>query len=72
MARIGPIKRCDLIKNLRALGFDGPHVAKGHEVMLRGLLKVRVPNSHEGDISQDLLDRILRGAGIKDEWLSLP
>jgi len=37
--------------------------------MKRGLLKLRVPNPHVGDISISLLKEILRQAGIsEDEW----
>ncbi len=32
--------------------------------MIRGALKLYVPNPHEGEISRDLLARILRHAGI--------
>lgn len=37
---------------------------------MKGELKIRVPNPHQGgDISDSLLSEILRQAGIsKDEW----
>jgi hypothetical protein len=39
--------------------------------MVRGALRLPVPNAHEGDIGPDLLSRILRLAGIShDEWES--
>jgi hypothetical protein len=39
-------------------------------VQVKGELKIRVPNPHQGgDISDSLLSEILRQAGIsKDEW----
>lgn len=40
--------------------------------MQRGMLVVRVPNPHEGDISQPLLQRILKQAGVShEEWEAL-
>lgn len=47
----------------------GPYPGADHEYMSRGLLEVRIPNPHEGDISVDLLQRILKRAGIsREEW----
>lgn len=43
-----------------------------HQIMVRGTTKVRVPNPHQGDVSLDLLSRLLRQAGIsREEWESL-
>jgi len=40
--------------------------------MQRGTLVVRIPNPHQGDISQALLLRILKQAGIsREEWEAL-
>ncbi|WP_445236430.1 hypothetical protein [Gloeocapsa sp. PCC 7428] len=40
--------------------------------MVRDRLRVRIPNPHQGDISQNLLSRILQQAGIsRDEWENL-
>ena len=51
-------------------GFDGPFSGGHHQFMSRGEIDVRVPNPHDGDISIDLLKRILEQAGVKrDEWL---
>lgn len=36
MPALGPIKRRDLIKYLRQLGFDGPFVGRKHQVMTKG------------------------------------
>ena len=69
MPRFGPIKRDDLIAYLRRLGFIGPEAGSKHSHMYRGFTRVRIPNPHRGDISRDLLARILRQAGIdRDEW----
>lgn len=67
--KLVPVSRRELIKRLRGLGFVGPYPGADHEYMSRGLLEVRIPNPHEGDISVDLLQRILKRAGIsREEW----
>ncbi len=39
--------------------------------MIRGDLTLTVPNPHRGDISVDLLKRILRRADVtRDEWMA--
>ena len=69
MPRIGPISRSDLIRYLRQLGFDGPYSGGNHQFMVHANVTVRVPNPHRGDISTELLVRILRQAGIsRTEW----
>jgi predicted RNA binding protein YcfA (HicA-like mRNA interferase family) len=69
MPPFGPIKRKDLVRYLRALGFEGPHSGGQHHYMVKGMIKLRIPNPHEGDIAADLLARILRQAGIsRTEW----
>ena len=72
MPALGPIKRRDLIRNLRKLGFDGPYTGGRHEYMIKGTLKLFIPNPHQGDISGSLLARILRQAEIdREEWTRL-
>ena len=78
MPPFGPIKRRDLIKHLRRLGFEGPHAGARHEFMQRPAeagkppVRVTLPNPHQGDISRGLLSRILRDAGIsRAEWEAL-
>ncbi len=69
MPRLGPTRRRDLIRYLRKLGFEGPYVGGKHQYMVRGEIKLAVPNPHQGDISEDFLIRILRQAGVaRDEW----
>ena len=69
MPKVGPIKRADLIYYLKLSGFSGPHYGTKHQVMIKGDLGVRIPNPHKGDISVDLLNRILKQAGIsKADW----
>ena len=69
MPRFGPIRRSDLIRYLRALGFSGPYRGSKHEFMLKHAHRVALPNPHRGDIGRDLLAVILREAGIdREEW----
>jgi len=68
----GPIKRSALIRYLRQLGFEGPYSGGRHQFLVKGELKLYIPNPHHGDISRSLLARILRQAGIeRDEWEQL-
>ena len=72
MPPFGPIRRQDLIRHLKALGFEGPYSGGRHQFMIRGNLVLRIPNPHQSDISRDLLARILRQAGIeKEAWEKL-
>jgi predicted RNA binding protein YcfA (HicA-like mRNA interferase family) len=68
----GPIKRKDLICSLRQSGFEGPYSGGRHQFMVKGEIKLYIPNPHRGDISRGLLAKILRQAGIeRDEWAKL-
>ena len=65
-----PVKK--LIQNLHSLGFDGPYSGGRHMFMIKGNLKLRIPNPHQGDISKSLLSEILRQAGISlNQWNNL-
>ncbi len=58
-----------LVQKFRNLGFDGPYSGGRHLFMIKGELKVHIPNPHEGDISRQLLSEILRQAEISSkEW----
>lgn len=72
MPTFGPIKRSDLIRFLRMLGFTGPEAGGKHQYMQRGGCKVRIPNPHQSDVSAGLLATILRQAGIdRATWEAL-
>lgn len=72
MPSFGPISRRELIRALQPAGFEGPMAGGKHQFMIRGSVRLRLPNPHEGDISRDLLSRILRQAGIsRQEWEQL-
>ncbi len=68
---LGPTSRRELIRRLRALGFDGPFAGAKHQFMVRGDRTVRIPNPHGSDIGAPLLREVLRQAGIElSEWLA--
>ncbi len=72
MPPFGPVKRSNLIRNSRLLGFEGPYSGSRHQFMVRGDVTVRLPNPHQGDIGRELLARILRQAGIdRSTWEQL-
>jgi predicted RNA binding protein YcfA (HicA-like mRNA interferase family) len=69
MSGLVPVTRRALIARMRQLGFDGPHTGGKHEFMVKGQLRLTLPNPHQGEIGKDLLIRILRQAGIsREEW----
>jgi predicted RNA binding protein YcfA (HicA-like mRNA interferase family) len=66
------LKRKDLIRYLKQLGFDGPYSGTKHQFMIEGDTKLIIPNPHQGDISKNLLAEILRQAGIsREDWEKL-
>lgn len=69
MGKLVPVSRGDLIKRLVALGFHGPYPGGRHEFLLRGNRRLIIPNPHRGDVSVDLLIRLLKQANVsRDEW----
>ena len=69
MPAFGSIKRKDLMRTLKDAGFEGPYLGGKHEFMVKGSLRLTLPNPHQGEISKDLLSRILKQAGISSgEW----
>ncbi len=65
------VSRRELIRRLRALGYDGPFAGAKHQFMVRGDRTVRIPNPHGSDIGVPLLREVLRQAGIElSEWLA--
>jgi predicted RNA binding protein YcfA (HicA-like mRNA interferase family) len=72
MPVFGPISHSDLVRNLKAFGFDGPYGGGKHLFMVRDNLRLTIPNRHQGDIRPPLLARILRQAEISREaWEAL-
>ena len=71
MSKLAPISWRGFIKKMKTHGFKGPYQEGKHPYMIKGNVSVTVPNPHDGDISPDLLMRILRQAGIsREEWLN--
>ncbi len=69
MPPFGPIKRKELVKALKQAGFEGPYAGGKHEFLVKGELRLVLPNLHQGEIGRELLDRILRQANIsRAEW----
>ena len=69
MPAFGPIKRKDLIEFLKQSGFEGPYSGGKHQYMVKGQLKLAIPNPHQVEIGRDLMARILRQAGIeREDW----
>jgi len=72
MPRLGPIKRKELIRFLRILGFEGPYSGGRHQFMIKGEITLRIPNPHQSDIGKELLTRILKQAKIdRETWEKL-
>jgi predicted RNA binding protein YcfA (HicA-like mRNA interferase family) len=72
MPKFGPTKRQDLIRYLKQLGFVGPTKGGKHQHMKKEGITLTIPNPHQGDISRELLSRILKQAGItREEWENL-
>jgi hypothetical protein len=67
--RLTPISRREFIRRMLFLGFDGPFSGGRHEFLLRADRRLILPNPHRGDISVDLLARLLDEAGVtREEW----
>lgn len=62
-----PISRRESIRRFRSLGFTGPTSGGRHQFTQKGILKVRIPNPHEGAVDGPLVGEILRQAGIRVE-----
>jgi predicted RNA binding protein YcfA (HicA-like mRNA interferase family) len=69
MSRLIPISRQEFISRLKELGFDGPHSGGKHQYMIKGSIRLTVPNPHKKEIGVELLSRLLKQADIsRDEW----
>ncbi|MCL0058356.1 type II toxin-antitoxin system HicA family toxin [Dehalococcoidia bacterium] len=70
MPKPSPVSWTDLVKRLRALGFEGPYQEGKHPYMVRGKMVLTIPNPHKREIGVDLLSRILKRAEIRrKQWL---
>ena len=69
MPPFGPVKHGDLVRCLRRLGFAGPFPGGKHLFMVKGTVKLVLPNPHRREIGKPLLAEILRQAGIsREQW----
>jgi predicted RNA binding protein YcfA (HicA-like mRNA interferase family) len=69
LSKLKPVSHNELLKGLRSFGFEGPFGGGRHLYMIRGNLRLTIPNPHREKIGIDLLMRILRQAGVpKEEW----
>ncbi|MBK6432123.1 type II toxin-antitoxin system HicA family toxin [Candidatus Amarolinea dominans] len=67
--RLVPVSRREFIRRMLRLGFEGPLSSGRHEFLVRADRRLIVPNPHRGDISVDLLVRLLDEAGVtRQEW----
>ena len=68
-SRFGSIKRANLIARLKRLGFEGPFSGGKHQFLVRGTVRLILPNPHSSEIGPSLLARILQQPGVtRDEW----
>lgn len=64
-----PLKRRELVRKLRRLGFTGPTQEGKHPYMERGSQTLAIPGEHRRDIPVSLQMRILKQAGLtKEDW----
>lgn len=60
-----PVSWKQLVKILKDFGFEGPFSGGRPPFMITNDLVLTIPNSHNKEISVDLLSRILKQADIK-------
>ena len=65
-----PMTRAEIIDCLKLFGFDGPFVSnksnKHPSFMIKGSLKLKLPNPHKKVITDPLLSNMRRQAGISE------
>jgi len=69
--KLKPVTWKTLVRKLHDLGFNGPYLGGKHHFMIKGELRLTIPNPHVGDISVSLLGEILSRGGIsRAGWLN--
>ena len=69
MPKLSPVSFSKLVRKLKALDFEGPFTGGKHLFMVKGDMRLTIPNPHRQDIGVDLLKKILKQGGIqRDEW----
>ena len=67
--KLTPIKRGVLIARLKRFDFEGPFSGGKHQFLVRGSVRLILPNPHSSEIGSSLLARILQQAGVtRDDW----
>ena len=70
MSKVGPVSWRIFVVRLKSFGFKGPYQEGKHPYMIHDSTTITIPNPHDGEISPDLLIRILRQAGIsRSNWM---
>jgi hypothetical protein len=71
MPKLGPVTPRIFVARMRKFGLRGPYQDGKHSYMIKGSVTLTTPNLHNSEISQDLLIRLLRQAGIsRAEWMN--
>jgi predicted RNA binding protein YcfA (HicA-like mRNA interferase family) len=72
MPRLNPISVNRFVQKLKIMGFEGPFVGGKHRYMVKGQIRLTIPNPHKQEISVDLLSRLLKQANItREKWLEI-
>jgi len=58
LPKLTPIKNSEFISRLKQFGFEGPYAGGKHLYMIKGNLRLTIPNPHKKEIGVDLLRRI--------------
>ena len=64
MPRLPPVSHAQLVAGLRRHGFEGPYAGGKHLFMLKGELRLTIPNPHSQDIVAAVVD-ISRSIGAE-------
>ncbi|MEY4529746.1 MAG: hypothetical protein RLZZ156_467 [Deinococcota bacterium] len=74
MPKVSPLKSLEIIRKLRALGYEGPFPSGRHVHMVHPDKKfplIPIP-MHPGDIGVGLIRKIIRDVGVSlEQWLDL-
>lgn len=57
MPKLSPLSRNELIKKLREFGFDGPYSGGKHLYMIKGNLRLTVPNPPQERNRRGFIDK---------------
>ncbi len=74
MPKLMPLKANEVMRKLRALGYDGPIPGGRHVHMVHHVQKkvIPIPTHGNKDIGVGLLRKIIRDAGVTvEEWQNL-